>query len=172
MTGSTRTTWLLAGQDLLRSRGIGGVKIDALVEVTGLTTGSFYHHFPNMAAYRDALAEFYARVQVDETLSAIDETDPHRRLRRIADVARRDSLGALDAAMRDWAGSDDVAAAAVRLLDATLLGHFARAFEDMGHDRASARVRAVALLAAGVARVHPPWPLQDPTEALLAVLER
>ncbi|MGA9276422.1 MAG: TetR/AcrR family transcriptional regulator [Ilumatobacter sp.] len=172
MTGSGKTRWLLAGQQLLREFGVRGVKIEALVDTTNLTTGSFYHHFPNMAAYRKELAEFYGTAQVEENVETIADADPRDRLRRLAQIAREESMGALDAAMRDWAGSDPVAAGAVRALDATLLEHIAGAFRDLGHDEAGARIRAFVLFSAGVAQVHPPWPVGDSAETLLDILER
>ena len=172
MTGSGKTRWLLAGQQLLRDFGVRGVKIEALVEVTDLTTGSFYHHFPNMAAYRNELAEFYGTAQVAENVATIGDVDPRDRLRGLAQIARDESMGTLDAAMRDWAGSDPVAADAVRALDATLLEHIAGAFRDLGHDEVGARVRAVALFSTGVAHVHPPWSVGDATETLLDILGR
>ncbi len=167
---SGRERWLLAGQELLRRGGIRVVKIEALAESAGLTTGSFYHHFPNMAGYREALATFYGSTQVEAALREVGGADPRSRLERLGTIARERAMGPLDAAMRDWAATDPLAEDAVRALDATLLEHIAAAFRDLGHDDEGARVRSLLLLAAGVARVHPPWRLADPLAAVLDVL--
>ncbi|MEZ5298452.1 MAG: TetR/AcrR family transcriptional regulator [Ilumatobacteraceae bacterium] len=93
---SGKMRWLLAGQQLLRTGGIRSVKIDALVAETGLTTGSFYHHFANVAAFRVELAEFYGSVQVGATLATLDDEAPVERIRRLVRIAR-DELHPLDA---------------------------------------------------------------------------
>lgn len=171
MGADGRDRWLLAGQDLLRDGGVPAVKLDALTERTGRSTGSFYHHFANMAGYLAELARYYGAEQVEEALDAIADEPPVRRLRALAAIAEDRDMRSLDVAMRDWAGTDAGAAEAVRAADATLLTFLERAFADLGHDRAGARVRAVALLSVAVARVQTPWPLPvDAPDALLDLL--
>src|SRR5690349_14704974 len=108
-----RELWLLAGQELLRRGGIAAVKLQALTDELGLTTGSFYHHFGGMAEYLDELARYYGAEQVEQNVDSITETDPRGRLRRLATISRDDRMAPLDAAMRDWAGSNALARAAV-----------------------------------------------------------
>lgn len=158
-----RRRWLLAGQQLLRRGGVPAVKLDALVRTTGLTTGSFYHHFDGMAAYLDELARFYGSERAEELLSTIDATEPRARLAELSRLARDERMAPLDAAMRDWAGSNEVAASAVRASDEVLLRFMERALRDLGHGRDDARVRAVVLLSTGAARVHAPWKLPTRT---------
>jgi AcrR family transcriptional regulator len=169
-----RERWLEAGQELLRRGGIGAVKLQALTELLGLTTGSFYHHFDNMAGYLDALARHYGSDQPRAGIATIAEDDPRRRLERLSELALADAMLPLDAAMRDWAGSNPVAAQAVRDADEILLRFIEQAFLDLGHDRRGARTRATLLLSAGVARISPPWPLgtrrADAFDAVLDVL--
>lgn len=154
-----RRRWLLAGQHLLREGGVPAVKLAAMVRAAGLSTGSFYHHFESMAAYLDELARFYGSERAEELLATIDATDPLERLRELSRLARDERMGPLDAAMRDWAGSNAVAAAAVRSSDEVLLTFMVRAFRELGHRRDDARLRALVLLSAGAARVHAPWKL-------------
>ncbi|MBX3313252.1 MAG: TetR/AcrR family transcriptional regulator [Actinobacteria bacterium] len=171
MTGEGRDRWLLAGQDLLREGGLPAVKLDALTGRTGRSTGSFYHHFTNMAGYLAELARYYGAEQVDLALGALAGEPPEARLRALVAFADDRDMRSLDVAMRDWAGTDETAAAAVRAADATLLDFLERAFADLGHDRDGARLRAVALLSAAVARVHTPWTMPaDAPDALLDLL--
>lgn len=151
--------WLLAGQDLLRQGGLPAVKLVALVRETGLTTGSFYHHFDSMAAFLDELARFYGADRAEELLAGVDGEDPQTRLAELTRLARDERMAPLDVAMRGWAGTSEVAAAAVRSSDEVLLRFMERALRDLGHDRDEARLRAVVLLSIGVARVHAPWKL-------------
>lgn len=178
MTGEAATAeprsgelWLLAGQDLLRCGGVAAVKLRALTDELDLTTGSFYHHFSGMAEYLDALARYYGSDQVRRNLAAIDDPDPRVRLRRLDAVSQDDHMGPLDAAMRDWAGSNDVAAEAVRHADEILLRFIEKAFRDLGFDRKNARIRAQLLFSAGVARISPPWKMGSHVlDEVLAVL--
>lgn len=168
-----RQRWLLAGQHLLRTGGVPAVKLAALVERTGLTTGSFYHHFGSMAAFLDGLASFYGAERATELLDRITATDPLERLADLTRLARDEQMRPLDEAMRDWAGTNDLAAAAVRESDELLLEFMADAFVDLGHGEDDARARAVLLLSVGVARVEAPWPLPPGVgDRMLEVLVR
>jgi AcrR family transcriptional regulator len=151
--------WLLAGQALLRRGGAGAVKLQALTDHLGLTTGSFYHHFTGMADYLDQLARHYGAGQVTLAMASVDDPDPATRLRRLVELSRDERMGPLDTAMRDWAGTNPVAAESVRAADEALLRFIERAFRDLGHATAEARTRALLLFSTGVARVHPPWPV-------------
>jgi AcrR family transcriptional regulator len=164
-----RTLWLQAGQRLLRRGGASSVKLHSLTTELGLTTGSFYHHFASMTDYLEQLASFYGAEQARAVLDSIQHADPRERLRRLAAVARRDDMTTLDAAMRDWSGSNPTAAEAVRRADQLLLKFVESAFIELGFDRRDAQARAILLYSAGVARVSPPWK-QNP-KLLDAVLE-
>jgi len=77
----------------------------------------------------------------------------------------------LDVAMRDWAGSNPTARRSVRAADEALLKFVADAFTELGHDRREARLRAIALMSVGVARLHSPWKVpKSQAERLLAML--
>ncbi len=152
-----RALWLHAGQDLLRRGGVGAVKLPALTAALRLTTGSFYHHFAGMADYLDQLARFYGDGQFEEALPLLDDPDPVVRLRKLAALSRDARMHPLDAAMREWAETNAVAARAVRASDKTLLCFVERAFREIGHPPAEARTRALLLFSLGVARVHVPW---------------
>jgi AcrR family transcriptional regulator len=153
----TREAWLDAGQALLRDGGIVAVKLDALTRTMGLTTGSFYNRFAGMKDYLDQLASFYGTDQVQANIQMADVDDPRERLRQLSRIARRERMRRLDAAMRDWAGSNAIAANAVRAADEQLLRFMARAFRDLGYPTRDAQLRAQMLLSFGVARVLPPW---------------
>ena len=152
-----RERWLLAGQDLLRRGGVGEVKLQALTAELGLTTGSFYHHFTAMADYLDQLARYYGSDQVLQHIERIATDDPRERIRRLAAVSRDERMGPLDAAMRDWAGANALAAEAVARADEILLRYLEQAFRDLGFDQRDAQLRALLLFSTGVARIHPPW---------------
>ncbi len=168
---SGRELWLITGQELLRRGGIVAVKLQALTDELGLTTGSFYHHFDGMKDYLDQLARFYGADQVRQNLELVDDPDPRERLRHLGVIARTHKMVPLDAAMRDWAGSNPTAAVSVRAADEHLMRFIAQAFEDLGYPLREAQVRAQLLQSVGVARVIPPWrTLADDTELVLEIL--
>lgn len=159
MTGTSKgqELWLAAGQELLRRGGIAAVRLQALTEELGLTTGSFYHHFAGMSEYLDQLAAYYGSDQPREHLAVAEDADPRERLRRLVALAGDERMVPLDAAMRDWAGSNVAAAEAVRAADEFLLRFIERAFLDLGYRRSEAQTRSILLFSAGVARISPPW---------------
>lgn len=164
--------WLEAGQWLLRQGGAAAVKLAPLTARMGLTTGSFYHHFINMAEFRDQLARFWGADQTERNLASVNAVDPRARLRALVALAQERRMGALDAAMRDWAGSNPIAAASVRETDRHLLEFMATAFVELGASQRDAQLRAHLLMSIGVARVLPPWDDHpDDIEAILDILQ-
>lgn len=159
MTGTSKgqEVWLAAGQELLRRGGVGAVRLQALTDELGLTTGSFYHHFSGMSQYLDQLAAYYGSEQPRSHLAAVEDADPRVRLQRLVALAGDERMVPLDAAMRDWAGSNAAAARAVSDADEFLLRFIERAFLDLGYGRNEARTRATLLFSVGVARISPPW---------------
>jgi len=156
-----RLLWLEAGQELLRSGGIGAVKLHALAAALGLTTGSFYHHFGSMAEYLDELARHYGTDKPESVLAAAEHPDPRRRLVRLRSLSLDERMAPLDRAMREWAATNEIAASAVRDADGLILRFIERAFRDLGHTGREAQLRALLLVSAGVARVIPPWPARS-----------
>jgi AcrR family transcriptional regulator len=153
-----RQLWLCAGQELLRRGGIAAVKLQAMTEELALTTGSFYHHFTSMADYLEQLATLYGADHAAAAVALADDPDPRVRLRRLHELSLDQRMGPLDAAMRDWAGSNASARHAVEKSDRQLLVFIERAFRELGHVGRGAKTRAHLLLAMGVARITPPWP--------------
>lgn len=149
--------WLIAGQALLRAGGIGAVKLRGLTELTGRTTGSFYHHFDGMAGFLDRLAGFYGGEQLARNLASITDPDPRVRIERAIVMARQEDMLRLDVAMRDWAGSSPEAARAVEIVDEKVLVFLATAFQELGYEGRSGEIRAQLLVSGGAARVMPPW---------------
>lgn len=162
-TDDSRTAWLLAGQDLLRDGGYRAVKLAALSERTGRTTGSFYHHFDGMSEYLGELASFFGSEQPRSTLERLSALPPERRLRRLEQLSVELHMGALHRAMRDWAAVDTTAAAAVSQADRVLLELLRDAFIDLGSVRQDAELQAEVVFALAVARLDTPWPRRSTT---------
>jgi AcrR family transcriptional regulator len=152
----TRLDWLEAGQAILCEKGISGLKLAALTRRLHVSTGSFYHHFPDFEAYLNAVADHYTADQVRDALRQAAESaaDPLDRLRRIRSISLKTRLFQLDSAMRVWAATDARAAATMRSAERIVLEFVARAFRDLGYARDEAALRARLLLSANVARIE------------------
>jgi AcrR family transcriptional regulator len=167
----TQADWLLAGQDLLRAGGVRAVKLAAMTSALGVTTGSFYHHFEDMSAYLNELADYWGETQPAETLPTISDGPPLRRLAALEQLHRANDMERLDRAMRVWAHDDPRAQAAVGKADKRLLEFLERAFVDLGFEREDARARALLMFSAGAANVYPSWRVDGAARRrMLAVL--
>jgi AcrR family transcriptional regulator len=154
----SRTAWLAAGQDLLREGGFPAVKLAALCERTGRTTGSFYHHFSGMAQYLGELASFFGDEQPRQAVALLSELPPEQRLPRLEQLSVELHMGSLHRAMRDWATCNEPAAEAVRQADRVLLEFVRDTFLDLGVDRGTAELQAEVVYALAIVRLDTPWP--------------
>ncbi|MBS1837022.1 MAG: TetR/AcrR family transcriptional regulator [Actinobacteria bacterium] len=152
-----RGAWLVAGQDLLRRGGYPAVKLSSLCEITGRTTGSFYHHFSGMADYLVELASFFGTEQPRAVLDRLASLAPSERLAELERLSMQLHMGSLHRAMRDWATVDGPAAEAVRDADRVLLEFIRDALVAAGVACADAELRAEVVYALAIARIDPPW---------------
>lgn len=150
--------WLEAGQSLLRRGGLKALKLRPLAEELRVSTGSFYHHFADFDGYQGALAQYFAQDQVTDMVDAIRRAtaDPVDRIRLLAQTVRRRGMSRLSIAMRAWAESDPRAQAAVERHDDLLMAFLTNCLEQAGFANAEAGVRAYALIALGLGKVHAP----------------
>lgn len=150
--------WITAGQDLLRAEGISAIKLAALTTRLGVSTGSFYHHFPDFEHYLGALAESYSLERVMHDLEHALRDGEHSPIGRIQSLGRQ-SLKAgtfeLDRAMRIWATMDPRAEAALRRAEKIVLDFITEAFTELGFAPPEAGLRARILLSSNVSPLLP-----------------
>jgi AcrR family transcriptional regulator len=148
--------WLQAGYTLLAEEGARALKIERLCQQVGATRGSFYWHFEDMDGYRAALVESWNafREEDRQSLDQIDTLPPRERLSAMMIALVRPQHWMLERAMREWARTDQVAAANIREADRRLLRSVAKAYGDCGFNREDARLRAELTFAAGIGLLH------------------
>jgi AcrR family transcriptional regulator len=153
-----RRDWLEAGQRLLRSSGVAGLKLRALADTLGISTGSFYHHFSDFDAYLVALAKYYSGEQLAANIATVlrEAHAPHDRIVRASALARETSLPELMTAMRAWARRDARVAPEVAVLEQGLMDFLARCFEGLGFTPDQATTRAFVMLSAASSEVALP----------------
>ena len=126
--------WIQAGFAILAEEGIKALKIDRLCRRLGVTKGSFYWHFTDIAAYRAALVQAWGELR-DEERSHFGELaalPPRERLLQMMSSLVSTQHWTLERAMREWARTDDAAAASVRAADHRVLAAVRQAFLDYG----------------------------------------
>jgi AcrR family transcriptional regulator len=152
----TAADWLQAGYDILAAQGAKAVKIDTLCAHLGVTKGSFYWHFKDVAAYRAALVAGWG-AWVDEDHRAMDAAaalPPRDRLTQLMSHLVSPRQWMLERAMREWARTDPEAAASVRASDRRVLEAVRQAFLAHGFDDHTATTRAQWTFALGIGALH------------------
>jgi AcrR family transcriptional regulator len=121
-----------------------------------VTKGSFYWHFHDMRAYREALIATWAAVrdQDRENFDDLANEPPRQRLSRMMTALVGPRQWMLERAMREWARSEPAVAAAVRASDRRVVAAVREAFLDDGFEPDQAEMRAGATFAAGIGFLH------------------
>jgi AcrR family transcriptional regulator len=148
--------WIRAGYSLLADDGLPSLKIDRLCDRLGVTKGSFYWHFKDMAGYRAALIESWAEQRGEEhrVYTEMRDRPPRERLSMMVVALVSPRHWELERTMREWARSDNSVAAGVEAADRRVLTSVRQAFLELGFDAEEAELRAGTTFAAGVGFLH------------------
>lgn len=122
--------WLKAGLDALAASGPEALKAEPLARALETTKGSFYWHFADVPAFRQALLEFWGENAALPT-EPDDKTDAVAQLHALM----RDGFpGAseTEAAMRGWARTDPNVAATLADIDAMRLTYLGAVLRQLG----------------------------------------
>ena len=113
----TRGTFFDQAMRTLAGPGLPALRIGRLCAAVGVTSGSFYHHFGSWDGFVAALLEHWTTEEVDRIAAMVSaRPDPVERvemLKRLALTVPHDA----ETAIRRWAGTDPVVAAAQRQVD-------------------------------------------------------
>ncbi len=109
---ATRDDWLRATLDVLRERGIEGVKVVVIARRLGLTSGSFYWHFKNIQDLLDAVLDYWEQALtahiIEDALKFDGPAD--ERIRDLMHQVICEDASRPDGAVAVWAKSDTGAA--------------------------------------------------------------
>jgi AcrR family transcriptional regulator len=170
--GGNRLTvddWIDGGLDLLASEGVTAIRIPRLCQELGVTKGSFYWHFDDIGQLMEAMAGRWSSVQA-EVVRAVGEIDSlpiGDRLERMAMLLIDEQRLAVELTVREWARDDEQVDAAIQALDRRVFEVVRNALLGTGFDESEARVRAGALVYAGIGFIHGRRSLPTPTTAEL-----
>jgi AcrR family transcriptional regulator len=139
----TKDDWLRAAMELLRTRGIGGVRVLTLAKRLRVSRGSFYWHFEDRQDLLDSMLDWWDRQMTDTViaLGAAGRMSPQKRLIAIAEQILVANLNRYDPAIRSWADGDKEAKKALRRVLRKRLDYVSGLFEEAGFTPAEARAR-------------------------------
>ena len=152
----TAEDWIDAGFAALAEGGPNALRVDRLCTRLGVTKGSFYWHFTDMAAYRDELIKAWGSLhdRSRRQFEHMPDVDPRERLRVMVQTWVAPHHWQLEQAMRVWSLSDDAVLASVQQSDTRVLRAIRRALVDCGFGREDAALRAFVVFATGVGLLH------------------
>ncbi len=140
---ASREDWLLATLDVLRERGIEGVKVVAIARRLGLTSGSFYWHFKNIKDLLDAVLAYWEEALtghiIEDALKF--EGPPEERIRLLMQQVIREDASRPDGAIAVWAKSDADAALSYKRAMDRRFEFSAWLFQEAGFEPKEAEVR-------------------------------
>ena len=139
----TRDDWLAAAMELLRVRGIGGVRILTLAQGMGVSRGSFYWHFRDRADLLEGMLEWWERKMTDSVIRQTETASGNApsRLQALGESILGSSLTRFDTAVRSWAQGDEKVAAVLRRVTRKRLGYVTGVFREAGFSASEATAR-------------------------------
>src|SRR5438445_1857076 len=137
-TGEVRSErWIEAGLTEIARTGVEGVRVEVLAKNLGVTKGGFYRRFRDRAALLDGMLQTWSkgRIAAIEKQTSLDGGSARERLRALIALysERMNTEGmAVELAVRQWAQSDEAAAAAVTGVDAARLQNVGQLYRAAG----------------------------------------
>ncbi len=157
--------WTERALALLMDEGVGAIKISRLCADLGVTKGSFYWHFADLAALMAAITERWTR-ETREALSALQglhHLPPLERLRAMALRLVDERSYSVERALREWAHGNARVQAVIVEADRFVFEIVQEALVELGICADGARLRAGLLVYAGIGFAHGAQALPPPT---------
>jgi len=137
MTEVKRDSWIEAGFKEIARSGVEGVRVEVLAKNLGITKGGCYRCFRDRAALLDGILQSWragriAAIEQQPSLDGATALDRLRALIRLYSERMNTEGMAVELAIRQWARSDDAAAAAVASVDAARLRNVGQLYRATG----------------------------------------
>ena len=139
----TKEDWLRAAMELLRTRGIGGVRVLPLAKELGVSRGSFYWHFQDHDDLLRCMLDWWDREMTESVIEYSQEAGGSvpKRLMTVAEDVVRSHRNRYETAVRTWAAGDKRAAKALERVFRRRLDYITSLFREAGFLPAEARAR-------------------------------
>lgn len=139
----TRDDWLAAAMEMLRTQGVGGVRILPLARSLGVSRGSFYWHFRDRRDLLVAMLGWWDRKMTDTVIRFLEHLkgSGRQRILALAEMVLRKNRTNYDMAIRSWAEGDRAAAAVLKRVMRKRLDYVSKLFREAGFSAAEATAR-------------------------------
>ncbi|MCP3462070.1 TetR/AcrR family transcriptional regulator [Bradyrhizobium sp. CCGUVB23] len=149
--------WVDLGLKTLAKSGFTALKADPLAKAMGVSRGSFYWHFADLAAFHAAILSRWREVATEQIIAAVEaaknENKRENTSENLGDSGGQDPLAVLlkltfgsklmlEKAVRSWAANDARARAAVVAVDRRRLDYIESLLKQAGLTEEVARPRA------------------------------
>ncbi|MCP3474587.1 TetR/AcrR family transcriptional regulator [Bradyrhizobium sp. CCGUVB1N3] len=141
--------WVDLGLKTLAKSGFTALKADPLAKAMGVSRGSFYWHFADLAAFHAAILSRWREVATEQIIAAVEaaksENEDEGRSADPLAVLLKLTFGSklvLEKAVRSWAANDARARAAVVAVDRRRLDYIESLLKQAGLTEEVARPRA------------------------------
>ena len=134
--------WLEQGLKTLAKSGFTALKAERLAKAMGVSRGSFYWHFADIAAFHAAILKYWREVAAEQIIANLEAASDHE---DPVSLLLRQAFGgklALEKAVRSWATLDPLARGAVQAIDRRRLGYIESLLRASGLSPGVARARA------------------------------
>lgn len=127
-----RRDWVGAGIEILSSKGVDAVRVEALARQLGISKGSFYWHFKDRQDLQEAILEEWESRQSDWNTQGDGVSNPVERWARLFELFSRPDYARLEMAISSWARQDENVARRVTDADRKRLAYLSRVFKEIG----------------------------------------
>lgn len=149
----SRIDWIQAGFKSLTEAGPDSLKAEALARRIGASKGSFYWHFKDVADFKQEMLAHWRDAAFDNIAGYLAEL-PTARARldglieiAMAPIAEVYGGSGAETAIRAWAGSDPLAAEALREMDSRRIAYLEQLFGEIGQeDKTAPRIFYASLI--------------------------
>jgi AcrR family transcriptional regulator len=152
----TADDWTARALELLMDEGVSAVKISRLCSDLGVTKGSFYWRFADLASLKESIAVKWC-ADSTQTLAGLAELttlEPWDRLHTMTVTLMDERAWSVQRALREWGRTDERVAATIAEGDVLVFELIRRAIEELGVSTRRARLRAGLLVYAGIGFAH------------------
>ena len=135
--------WLDQGLKTLTKSGFTALKAEPMAKAMGVSRGSFYWHFEDVAAFHTALLRRWRETMTEQIIASLERLPGNES--PINELLRRAFGGnrlPLEIAVRSWATVDPVARAAVHAIDRRRLSYMETQFAAKGFSPGAAQARS------------------------------
>jgi AcrR family transcriptional regulator len=134
----SRTDWISAGFELIAEEGAATLRIDRLAARLQRTKGSFYHHFDDMPAYKQALLAAFEESHTTRFIEAVEghvELTASEKLDHLLELVLASEPDAqLETQLRAWALQDADVLRAQERIDRIRLDYLTRLCRELVDD--------------------------------------